>query len=131
MQKILKLAKELEQARADINRMKAMVEPFEEKKAKIQEKLMEEMKKSEIKSIKTNTNNYSLTVKKDIKVVNEKAVMDSLDKKYYDILVTPRLNTLDFKKYAKNILKETGEVFEGTELTEAEYISIKSVKDDK
>ena len=130
MKKILKLAKQLEEARADIKRIDAIMAPLKETKDAIQLKLMEAMKKIEIKSIKTNTHSYSHTIKKDVRVVDEQAVIESLDKKYREVLVEERLRTINFKKYAKNILKETGEMSPGTELTETEYISIKTVKSD-
>lgn len=128
MKTILKLAKELMELRSEINTIKDALSPIEEKRNAVQLKLIDAMKEVELKSLKTETHNFARTVKKDIKVSDPNLVMDELKKrKLYNEYVKPKLDTISFKAMAKAMLKDTGEVMEGTELSETEYMSIKSI----
>jgi len=129
MKKILKLAKELEEAKADIVRMKLIADPLKEKKDEIQAKLIAAMEEMELKSIKTNTNSYSMAVRRTISVYDSQAVIE--DMKLRDPKESYTQVTLDVKKfegYSKALLKESGEMVDGTDINETPYITIKAVK---
>jgi len=129
MQKIITLAKELAEKRDQVNISKEHLDQLKLEKDKLQSDLMEMMAVNELKSLKTNTYNYSMTAKKDIRVIDPQKVIESLKEKgIYDDYVEPKLNTIMFKGMAKELLKQEGEVFAGTEPTITTYISIKKVK---
>lgn len=127
MQEILQLAKSLAEKREQVRTSEHYLNGLKEEKEKLQFDLIEALQSNGLKSIKTNEANYSLTTKKDIKVTDENSVIEALKVNgQYDNYVKPKLDTIRFKGYATAMLKETGEVMEGTELTESTYISIKS-----
>lgn len=130
MNDIISLAKELGDLREKVKVSEEYLAGLKADKQKCQNKLMEAMKSSDLKSIKTSDANYALTVKKDIKIFDEQAAMLQLQERgIYEEYVKPKLDTLKFKSYANSLLKETGEVIDGTEMTETSYISIKSLKE--
>lgn len=129
MKKILKLAETLAKLREKESELKAKLDPVREAKLTAQDNLVEAMKGLGLKSLKTESHNFARVVKKDIAVYDEKAVIESLKKSgVKDDYVKERLDVLSFKGYAKHLLKTTGELLDGTEPTESEYMSIKSVK---
>ena len=86
------------------------------------------MNKSGLKSIKTETHNFARTVKKDVRIIDENAVLKSLENTdRYDMFVQPKLDTVSYKGYAKQVMNETGEILDGTEPYETEYMSIKTI----
>jgi len=129
MENITQLANALNHIRAEEEKLKEIIKGIQENKTDLQEELIQAMKDKGLKSIKTETHNYARTVKKDIKVFSEEDVMEYLrNHGGYDEYVKPKLDTIKFKSYAKALLKETGEVMDGIELTEKEYMSIKANK---
>lgn len=129
MKQILKLAETLAKLREKESELKAKLDPIREAKMAAQDKLVEEMKKLGLKSLKTETHNFARVIKQDIGVYDESAVIASLKKSgIQNDYVKEKLDVLLFKGYAKQLLKSTGELIDGTEPTESEYMSIKSVK---
>lgn len=129
MKKILKLAESLAKLREKESELKAKLDPIREAKLAAQDKLVEAMKGLGLKSLKTETHNFARVVKNDIAVYDESAVIKSLQKSgVKNDYVREKLDVLLFKGYAKHLLKTTGELLDGTEPTESEYMSIKSVK---
>ena len=127
MEQIIKLANDLVNTRDNINSLKSEMDILKILKDGLQEKLIEVMEQSGLKSLKTDTHNYARTIKKDIKVVDTESVYKDLKSRdLYDEYVKPKLDTVGFKTLAKAILKEDGEIMEGTEITETSYISIKA-----
>ena len=79
--------------------------------------------------VKTEDSSFAFTTKKDVRVIDESAVIADLQTRgLKENYVREKLDTLSFKTLAKAMLKETGEIMEGTELTESEYISIRNNK---
>lgn len=129
MNDIIELAKKLSEKRDQIKSSEHYLEGLKEERDQLQFELITKLKESGLKSIKTNEANYSLTTKQDIKVTDENSVIEALKVNgVYDDYVKPKLDTLMFKNYAKSVLNNTGEVMEGTELTETNYISIKAIQ---
>jgi hypothetical protein len=129
MKKILKLAASLARIREKEKEIKSLLDSIKEEKREVQAKLIEEMSKLGLKSLKTDTHNFARIVKKDVSVCNESAVISSLKKAgIKDDYVHEKLDVLAFKGYAKALLKNKGELLDGTDITESEYMSIKSVK---
>lgn len=129
MKQILKLAETLAKLRVEESEIRAKLDPVREQKQATQDKLVEEMKKLGLKSLKTETHNFARVIKRDISVYDEKAVIDSLKKiGVKDDYVHEKLDVLLFKGYAKQLLKSTGELVDGTEPTESEYMSITTAK---
>jgi len=129
MKKIIELANRLQNLRKNINDLKEKVDILKIEKDDVQAELIEAMKGAELKSIKTNTHNYARTVKRDVRVIDEQIVIAELRKrKMAGKLTSVKLDTIPFKAYAKELLENTGEVIEGSEPTETEYMSIKTLK---
>ena len=131
MKEIIALAKALSVLRQEVNNIKELtLQPLQERRDEVQANLIAKLKEAGLKSLKTDTHNFARTVKKDIRVSDEKAVMDYLEgTDNYDLFVQPKLDTAKFKSFAKSTLKGTGEVVPGIEPTESEYMSITSVKE--
>jgi hypothetical protein len=129
MKKILKLAEALSKLRAEEKEIKEKLAPVKEKKLTTQEKLVEAMKEMGLKSIKTETHNFARVVKRDIAVYDQGALIKALKKNGMERdYVHEQVDVLRFKGYAKQLLKTTGELLDGTEPTESEYMSIKAAK---
>lgn len=129
MNTIIQEANYLTQLRDQINTAKEVLKSLQDERDQIQSGIIADMTKAGLKSIKTHSHNFSITTKKDIKVVDEEAILKELkDRKLYNEYVKPKLDTIAFKLMANSLLKETGEIMEGTEQTETEYMSIKSNK---
>lgn len=132
MQHILQLARDLAEIRSEINQVKDALKPLEQKREEIQAELIEVMRENELKSIKTDDYNFARTVKKDFKVINELEVIEELKKRNeYENYVRPKIDLIGLKNYATSLLKGTGEILEGMEPTESEYMSIKTLKNDQ
>ena len=87
------------------------------------------MTSNEMCGLKTEDSSFAFTTKKDVRVIDESAVIADLQTRgLKENYVREKLDTLSFKTLAKAMLKETGEIMEGTELTESEYISIRNNK---
>lgn len=128
MNEILELAKKLSEKRSQVDNSEKYLKGLKDERDQLQFDLITALKEAGLKSIKTNEANYSLTTKKDVKVINEAIVMQELMKLgQYDEYVKHKLDTNLFKGYAKSVLDSTGEIIDGTELTETSYISIKTV----
>jgi uncharacterized coiled-coil DUF342 family protein len=90
------------------------LDELKEKRDMTQRTLIDAMKSSNLKSWKTNDNSFSLVSK-----------MDTLEG-----LVSERIDTIRFKQIANLLLKQTGELFFGTETVTSEYLSIRSLTKD-
>jgi hypothetical protein len=131
--KITQLAEELYRVKLDIKVREEAMRELKLQKDKLQLDLMEAMRNEDLKSIKllfkTGLANFARTIKKDIRVTDESAVIADLAKrKQKSNYVHEKVDVLAFKAYAKSLLRETGEVVDGIELTEKEYIAVKAVK---
>ena len=128
MQQIIQLAKELATLRQEINTIEDSVKPLKVKRDELQAELIRVMKESELKSLKTDDYNFARTVKKDFKVVDENLVMEELKQRNeYDNYVKPKIDLLGLKAYQSSLLKGTGEILNGVEPVETEYMSIKTI----
>lgn len=129
MKKILKLAEVLSELRAQESELKSKLAPIKERKLATQEMLIEAMKEMGLKSVKTDEHTFSRVVKKDITVYDQSALIKALQKNgIKDDYVHEQVDVLKFKGYAKQLLKNTGELLDGTEPTESEYMSIRAAK---
>ncbi len=126
MNPLTKTANELTLARDEVDKLKELLDVAKEKRDEKQFDLIKQMTKEGFKSIKTEHHNFAVVKKKDIKIVDQEAVLKALDERGLksDLMVS-KLDTIRFKSTANAMLKETGEVFEGTEVTETNYVSIK------
>lgn len=130
MKKIIERAKALSVLRDTINKIKEeTLEPLQRERDELQSSLIAQMSEEGLKSLKTDTHNFARTIKKDIRIVDEDDAIEYLKgTENYDFYVQPKLETVDFKKFAKARLKADGEILPGTEPTESEYMSITTVK---
>jgi vacuolar-type H+-ATPase subunit D/Vma8 len=112
---------------------KLVVAPLKEKKDKLQTEIMESLKESGQYSARFEHGTVSRAVKKTLKVVDEKVVIAHLKQLGVgDEYTSVQLNDLFKNSFSKAVVK-SGEVINGTEITETEYISISkpSNKEDK
>ena len=124
---ITSIAGQLSLMREKVERIKTLLQLEQDKRNKLQNKLMDVMKISGINSIKTNTNIFSLVSKQDARIVDEPALMQDLrSRELAEGLIITKIDSLRFKALARALLKETGELFEGTELNTSEYVSIRN-----
>ena len=120
-------AKDLTAARKEVDQLKQLLEEARIRRDECQSKLIDEMKEAGFKSVKTEEGSFARVLKKDVKVMDEDALLKDLSKRGLkkELMVT-KLDTVRFKSVANSLLKETGEVFSGTQVTESEYISIRN-----
>lgn len=122
-------AQNLAEARELVNRLKTQLDEAKVLKDNIQQALIEEMSEQGFKSIKTDTHNFAVVNKKDVRIVDEQALKQHLGRTgMLDSLMVHKVDTVAFKSTANAMLKETGEMFDGTEVVETEYMSIKAQK---
>ena len=88
------------------------------------------MRSNNLKSWKTNDNSFSLVSKLDTRILNEDEAIRDIKSRKLEWLVTEKIDTVRFKQIANLLLKETGELFFGTETVTTEYLSIRSITKD-
>ena len=126
MNDILELARELEHLRKRCEEKKAELEPLQAQRDIVQGELMEAMRISKLKAVKTDTSNYSLVTRHDVRIVDERRLIESMPAHLRDECVRPRVDTAIFKATALSMLKNTGEVLDGSEAIETQFISIRA-----
>lgn len=128
MQPIIQLAKELAEIRKDINAIEDSLKPLKVRRDELQAELIKAMKENELKSLKTDDYNFARTVKKDFRVIDESQVMEDLKaRNEYENYVKPKIDIIGLKAYQKSLLEGAGEILNGVEPTETEYMSIKTL----
>lgn len=121
------MAESLLEQRTIIDELKKKLETAQSDKDAIQSDLLMTLEKEGLKSLKTDTHTFASVSKLDPRVIDEEAVLAELDKRGLkdEVLIT-KLDTLKVKQFARQLLKESGEVLAGTEPFETIYISIKT-----
>lgn len=91
--------------------------------------LYQTLQSSGLKSAKTNAYNAVISVKTDVLVQHEQSILNWL-KTAPDVEADAYigLKKTEFKTLAKQVLKETGEVIPGTELSTSEVLTIRENK---
>ena len=103
---------------------------LKEKRDMTQRTLIDAMKSNNLKSWKTNDNSFSLVSKMDTRITNEEEAITDIKARKLEGLVSERIDTIRFKQIANLLLKQTGELFFGTETVTSEYLSIRSLTKD-
>jgi hypothetical protein len=106
------------------------LDELKEKRDMTQRTLIDAMKSSNLKSWKTNDNSFSLVSKMDTRIINEEEAIADIKARKLEGLVSERIDTIRFKQIANLLLKQTGELFFGTETVTSEYLSIRSLTKD-
>lgn len=106
------------------------LDELKEKRDMTQRTLIDAMKSNNLKSWKTNDNSFSLVSKMDTRIINEEEVIQDIKSRKLEWLVTEKIDTVRFKQIANLLLKETGELFFGTETVTTEYLSVRSLTKD-
>jgi hypothetical protein len=106
------------------------LDELKEKRDMTQRTLIESMKSNNLKSWKTNDNSFSLVSKMDTRIINEEEAIADIKARKLEGLVSERIDTIRFKQIANLLLKQTGELFFGTETVTSEYLSIRSLTKD-
>jgi hypothetical protein len=106
------------------------LDELKEKRDMIQKTLIDTMKSNNLKSWKTNDNSFSLVSKIDTRIINEEEAIADIKARKLEGLVSEKIDTIHFKQIANLLLKETGELFFGTETVTSEYLSIRSLTKD-
>jgi hypothetical protein len=121
------LAEQLAMARETVNSAKEAYEELKKHKDMVQANLLDALKECEVKSIKTENCFFSMVTKQEPVIIDSAIVTKDLISRgiYEDHL---KLDTAQVKSTAKALLKEHGEVMDGMEISETEYISIRNNK---
>lgn len=106
------------------------LDELKEKRDMTQRTLIDAMKSNNLKSWKTNDNSFSLVSKMDTRIINEEEAIQDIKARKLEGLVTEKIDTIRFKQIANLLLKQTGELFFGTETVTSEYLSIRSLTKD-
>ena len=106
------------------------LDELKEKRDMTQRTLIDAMKSNNLKSWKTNDNSFSLVSKMDTRITNEEEAIQDIKARKLEGLVSERIDTIRFKQIANLLLKQTGELFFGTETVTSEYLSIRSLTKD-
>ena len=106
------------------------LDELKDKRDTIQRWLIQTMRSNNLKSWKTNDNSFSLVSKLDTRILNEDEAIRDIKSRKLEWLVTEKIDTVRFKQIANLLLKETGELFFGTETVTTEYLSIRSITKD-
>ena len=106
------------------------LDELKEKRDMTQRTLIDAMKSNNLKSWKTNDNSFSLISKMDTRIINEEETIQDIKARKLEGLVSERIDTIRFKQIANLLLKQTGELFFGTETVTSEYLSIRSLTKD-
>ncbi len=106
------------------------LDELKEKREMTQRTLIDAMKSNNLKSWKTNDNSFSLISKMDTRIINEEEAIQDIKARKLEGLVSERIDTIRFKQIANLLLKQTGELFFGTETVTSEYLSIRSLTKD-
>lgn len=106
------------------------LDELKEKRDMTQRTLIDAMKSNNLKSWKTNDNSFSLVSKVDTRLINEEEAIRDIKARKLEGLVTEKIDTVRFKQIANLLLKESGELFFGTETVTSEYLSIRSLTKD-
>jgi hypothetical protein len=106
------------------------LDELKEKRDMTQRTLIDAMKSNNLKSWKTNDNSFSLVSKMDTRITNEEEAIADIKARKLEGLVSEKIDTVRFKQIANLLLKETGELFFGTETVTSEYLSIRNLTKD-
>ena len=106
------------------------LDELKEKRDMTQKTLVDAMKSNNLRSWKTNDNSFSLVSKMDTRIINEEEAIRDIKARKLEGLVSEKIDTVRFKQIANLLLKETGELFFGTETVTSEYLSIRSLTKD-
>ena len=106
--------------------MSSRLKELKDKEVEVKNALLEELKESGLKSVKTDIAMVCTTVKKTFNVVDPVKLAEDLKERGLTDYVSELPNDL-FKFHQKEFLKE-GVKFEGTEIRETEYLTIKNNK---
>jgi hypothetical protein len=121
---------ELITVRNQISFFTQKLDELKEKRDMTQRTLIDAMKSNNLKSWKTNDNSFSLVSKMDTRIINEEEAIRDIKSRKLEGLVSERIDTIRFKQIANLLLKQTGELFFGTETVTSEYLSIRSLTKD-
>ncbi|NDK09140.1 hypothetical protein EOM39_07945 [Candidatus Gracilibacteria bacterium] len=120
-----KLVNNLLTIRNNIQQLTDNVDLLKAEKENLQNKLIVYMKDNNLKSWKTNENTFSIVSKYDVQVIDELRLMQELNLKNLTGYIIQKIDTTRFKSLANSLLKETGELFNGTTTVLSEYVSIR------
>ena len=96
----------------------------------IQKWLIDAMRHNNLKSWKTNEYSFSLVSKLDTRIINEDETIRDIRTRKLEGLITEKIDSVRFKQIANLLLKETGELFFGTESVTTQYLSVRSLTKD-
>lgn len=122
--------RELIIARNQIAYFTQKLNELKEHRDTLQRWLIEAMKYNSIKSWKTNDNSFSLVSKIDTRIIDEEQAIKDIKARKLEGLVSEKIDGVRFKQIANLLLKETWELFFGTETVTTEYLSIRSLTKD-
>jgi len=118
---------ELLHQRTKVNEIETMLKTEKLKKTEMQNDVMSELTKQGFNSIKIGNTTVAKSIRKTMRIINEKDLMKDLRRKGLNNYISEQIDKDLFKGLATSMVKD-GKLFEGTEISELEYISIRQSK---
>ena len=116
--------------RTEIKEHRDAINELEAKKEKIQDDIIQGLKKAQLSSIKTTDGvMVSKQIARSLSIVDEGALIKDLKKRGLNDYVKEKVDGILWRPFSTRAIKE-GITFNGTELKETEYISIRGAKED-
>lgn len=119
------LIQDLLSRRSEIQELTDKLDILKVSRDTLQGNLLESMKANNLVAWKTIENTFSITTKTDTKIIDEEKLIYDIESRWLTGLIFPKIDSIRFKQIANALLKQTWEVFDGTECVTSEYISIR------
>lgn len=124
--KLQELIKQYLAARQNTDLAKKLLANNQEEEDLLEERIIKEFKRGEIKSKPFGERRITLTHSEYVKVFDEEAVLNELrNRRLASGFTKVKLDTAKFKKFGNELYKETGELLEGSELHTTEFLTVK------
>ena len=113
--------------RNKISEIKKQLEPMQAERDFIQADIIKHMTRQGFDSVKTESATVSKAVRKTVRIVNEDKLVLFLKKRKMNDYVKEQVDRDLWKGLSAQLAKEN-EIYDGTEINETEFISVRSVK---
>lgn len=122
---IQEITQNILEARKSLAQLDEAKKGLTEKKKQFEDQLIEAMRSQKMKSVKTDDANFAITVKKDLRVTDEDKLIANLLERELDHFIVRKVDLINLKPTLRKMMNEDGEILDGTEPTESEYLTVK------
>lgn len=113
--------------RTRVNEIEDLLKKEKATKNSMQVDIMSELTKQGFNSVKIGKTTVSKAIRKTMQIINEKELIKDLKSKGLGDYISEQIDKNLFKGLSTSMVKDN-KVFEGTEIKESEYISIRTAK---